>query len=323
MERQTLVSIIIPVYGVEKYIERCARSLFEQTMSDGIEFIFVDDATPDNSIEILLKIITEYPDRKGQIKIVTHHQNQGLAMARTTGIQHAKGEYIFHCDSDDWIERNALQNLVDVINITPDIDIVSGRTLSIYPNRQIILPSIKDENSMVVAQQMLSRSVPHNIWNKLIRKKLYEGLDIPKIDNGEDYITTPRLYQRAKKIKNCTEVTYNYEHRIEGSFFSNASYNKNIKDLNAAVAYLLKYYRNNPNMMRAINVGHIRTIITMIITCKNKDQLKQIQIPDHLKLILKGSHFWKYRLIALLQNLKLYNMIFIISKIYHWRISKY
>jgi len=323
MKKNIFISVIVPIYGVEKYIERCGRSLFEQTMKDGIEFIFVDDATPDRSIKILRNIITEYPDRKDQIKIITHNQNQGLAMARKTGIQHAEGEYIFHCDSDDWIESNALQNLCHFVTIDPEIDIVSGRTRSVYPKCQTILPWSQTEDPHLVAQKMLSRSVPHNIWNKLIRKKLYEGLDIPKIDNGEDYITTPRLYQRAKKIKNYTEVTYNYEHRIEGSFFSNASFHKNIKDLNAAVAYLLKYYGNDPNMMRAINVGHIRTIITMIITCKNKDQLKQIQIPDHLKSILKGPHFWKFRLIALLQDLKLYNMIFIISKIYHWRISKY
>lgn len=322
MKKNILVSVIVPVYGVEKYIERCARSLFEQTMTEGIEFIFVDDATPDKSIEILRQIIELYPDRKDQIKIISHNQNHGLAMARTTGVQHADGEYIFHCDSDDWVESDTLLNLFHFVTIDPEIDIVSGRTRSVYPNRQTILPWSQTEDPHLVAQKMLARSVPHNIWNRLIRKKLYEGLDIPKIDNGEDYVTTPRLYQRAKKIKNCAEVTYNYEHRIEGSFFSNASFNNNSKDLNAAVAYLLNYYVNNPNMMRAINVGHIRTIITMIITCKNKEQLKQIQIPDHLKSILNGSHFWKYRLIALLQDLKLYNLIFIISKIYNWRISK-
>ncbi|MBO5667722.1 MAG: glycosyltransferase family 2 protein, partial [Lentisphaeria bacterium] len=87
------VSVCIPVYGVEKYIERCARSLFEQTMRDGIEFIFVNDCTPDKSIEILEQILSEYPHRQEQTKIIHHKQNGGLVAARNTGLAHASGEY--------------------------------------------------------------------------------------------------------------------------------------------------------------------------------------------------------------------------------------
>lgn len=104
------VSVIIPVYGVEKYIERCARSLFEQTLED-MEFIFVDDSTRDNSIDILLEVINEYPQRKNQIKILTHEVNKGLPAARQTGIKAAKGDYIAHCDSDDWVTPNAYQEM--------------------------------------------------------------------------------------------------------------------------------------------------------------------------------------------------------------------
>ena len=94
------VSIIVPIYGVEHFIERCARSLFEQTL-DGIEFIFVNDSTPDNSISILLRVLEDYPNRQNQVRIVQHEVNKGLPFARQTGIRLAKGEYIAHCDSDD------------------------------------------------------------------------------------------------------------------------------------------------------------------------------------------------------------------------------
>ena len=93
---QKRVSVCIPVYGVEKYIERCARSLFEQTMTDGIEFIFVNDCTKDNSIEILEKVLEEYPHRKEQVKIIHHEKNRGLVAARNTGLEHATGDYIIH-----------------------------------------------------------------------------------------------------------------------------------------------------------------------------------------------------------------------------------
>lgn len=106
------VSVIIPVYGVEKYIERCARSLFEQTLVD-MEFIFVNDSTKDNSIDILLKVINEYPQRKNQIKILHHEVNKGLPAARQTGIKVAKGDYIAHCDSDDWVTSNAYQEMYE------------------------------------------------------------------------------------------------------------------------------------------------------------------------------------------------------------------
>ena len=98
------VSVCIPIYGVEKYIERCARSLFEQTMTDDIEFIFVNDCTPDRSEQILLATLEDYPQRKKQVKILHHAENQGLTGARSTAVKAACGDYIIHCDSDDWVD---------------------------------------------------------------------------------------------------------------------------------------------------------------------------------------------------------------------------
>lgn len=99
------VSVVIPVYGVEKYIERCARSLFEQTLDD-IEYIFVNDCTKDRSIDILNEVINDYPARKQQIRIVHHEKNKGLPFARQSGWQVATGEYVANCDSDDWVDLN-------------------------------------------------------------------------------------------------------------------------------------------------------------------------------------------------------------------------
>jgi glycosyltransferase involved in cell wall biosynthesis len=102
------VSIVVPIYGVEKYIERCARSLFEQTFDD-IEYIFVNDSTKDASIEVLQTVIEEYPHRKNQIKILHHPENRGLPQARKTGILAAKGDYIINFDSDDWVEHTIIE----------------------------------------------------------------------------------------------------------------------------------------------------------------------------------------------------------------------
>lgn len=97
------VSIIIPIYGVELFIERCAISLFEQTLDD-IEYIFVDDCTMDKSVQILQGIIAKYPQRKDNVFIIRHERNKGLASARKTGLKFVHGEYVAHCDSDDWLK---------------------------------------------------------------------------------------------------------------------------------------------------------------------------------------------------------------------------
>ena len=119
------VSVIIPVYGVERYVGRCARSLFGQTMAD-LEFIFVDDCTPDDSIAVLLKTLDDYPDRKHQVRVIRHDRNQGVAAARTTGMKAMTGEYMIHCDPDDWIEPDMYERMYDAAR-THDADVVTCR----------------------------------------------------------------------------------------------------------------------------------------------------------------------------------------------------
>ena len=97
-----MVSVIIPIYKVEKYVCRCAETLMQQTLED-VEYIFVDDATPDKSMEVLSTVLAKYPHREEQIHIIHHKKNQGLPAARNSGLRIATGEYVFHCDSDDYV----------------------------------------------------------------------------------------------------------------------------------------------------------------------------------------------------------------------------
>lgn len=103
------VSVILPVYGVAAYIEKCAQSLLNQTMQD-IEFLFVDDHGKDNSIELLKQAIKGHP-REKQVRILTPEHNLGAGMARNYAIPEAKGEYIAFVDSDDWIEPDMFETL--------------------------------------------------------------------------------------------------------------------------------------------------------------------------------------------------------------------
>ena len=118
------VSILIPVYGVEQYIAECARSLFSQTYRD-LEFNFVDDCSPDNSISVLKKVLEDYPDRANQVHIIRHESNKGLGATRHTAFTHATGDAILHVDSDDVVPKNAVSLLVDEMQ-KARYDIVSG-----------------------------------------------------------------------------------------------------------------------------------------------------------------------------------------------------
>lgn len=118
---EPLVSVIIPVFRAEHFIEKCSRSLFEQSLQS-IEFIFVNDATEDDSVRKIESVLKDYPNRKPYVNIINLQENGGVAHARMIGMKAAKGTYIIHCDSDDWVEENmykemyvyAVENKLDV-----------------------------------------------------------------------------------------------------------------------------------------------------------------------------------------------------------------
>ena len=109
------VSVIIPFYKVAPFIRRCAVSLLEQTLGE-VEFIFVDDASPDESRSILEEEIRNHPDRNA--RILTHEVNKGLPAARNTGLAAATGDFIYHCDSDDWVEKDMLEKMYEAAGST-------------------------------------------------------------------------------------------------------------------------------------------------------------------------------------------------------------
>ena len=104
------LSVCVPIYGTEKYIERCARSLFDQDIQD-VEYIFVNDCTKDAAIDVLKNVVADYPYVGSRVKIINHEKNKGLAGARLTGLQNATGEYVWCVDSDDYIQQKAIMEL--------------------------------------------------------------------------------------------------------------------------------------------------------------------------------------------------------------------
>lgn len=205
-----MVSVIIPVYKVETYIWRCACSLLEQTFDD-IEYIFIDDATPDASMSVLQSALEKYPHRRNSVRIIRHEKNKGLPAARNSGLSSATGEYIFHCDSDDYIEPHAIEKMY-ITAAQNDADIVwCDWYLTFSQNerymRQPAYTSAKDALKGILLGKM-----KYNVWNKLVRRSLYTENNISFPDGhgmGED-MTMIKLFACAKKVSYLPQAFYHY-----------------------------------------------------------------------------------------------------------------
>lgn len=212
MNRSKLsVSVIVPIYNVEKYIGRCVRSLFEQTLDD-IEYIFVNDCTPDRSMDILRSLILEYPARANQIKIVEHNKNQGLAAARNSGLKVAVGEYIIHCDSDDWVENEMYEVMYNKAK-EESADIVICDYYAEFPRKQIYNLQEDSETPALYLKKILQGCLHNSVWNKLIKKDLYDHLSFwwkEGVDMWEDVSIVPRLVFYARKIVSVHQAFYHY-----------------------------------------------------------------------------------------------------------------
>lgn len=209
------VSVIVPVYGVEKYIERCARSLFEQTLDD-IEFIFVDDCTPDHSIEILKSVIEKYrlrfTEKKYDVRIVRMPTNSGLAAVRRHGIQLATGDYVIHCDSDDWVDvtmyekmyNYAIRNKSDLVIC--DYIISNGQKES----EKVFRKNISDCSRDAVFKRLLTSSALNPVWSAMSKRQLYKDMMFPVGAMSEDKTIMIQLAWKAQKITYLPESLYYY-----------------------------------------------------------------------------------------------------------------
>jgi len=204
------ISIIIPVFGVEKYIERCARSLFEQTLDD-IEYIFIDDCSPDNSVKCLMDVLKDYPNRSSQVIIHHMEQNRGLAAVRKWGMMNASGEYFIHCDSDDWVDVTMYEKLyIKAKESNADVVICDyNETDGTSYNR--IVKGAHSIDRLHFIEGCLFQQDSWSLCNKLFRKSdSLGGIIYPTGNLGEDMATCIQLLLKAERIEYVKESLYYY-----------------------------------------------------------------------------------------------------------------
>lgn len=241
------VSILVPVYGVEKYIEQCADSLFSQSYED-MEFVFVDDCSPDASIDILQRTLHCYPARQEQVKVVRHPVNRGLGASRKSALAASSGEFVLNVDSDDYLMPDAVRALVEVQQQT-GADIVSGCYLSLLPDGRLHQNSAAQLDRELSLKLMLAQhTIPSNIWARLIRKRVYteNGIDsVEGVNMAEDYGLTPRLMLAARSIAHTDKAVYVYRLSSASSTFGDLVRPQHVHSFLRANALVCQYFQSH------------------------------------------------------------------------------
>lgn len=231
------VSVIVPIFKVEKFIERCVRSLMEQTLPE-VEYIFVDDASPDASMDILRRVLEDYPGRA--TRILTHPVNRGLPAARNTGLEAATGEYIFHCDSDDWVETDMLEKMYSVAAREGADFVYSDFYISFEKNeRYMSTPDYRTADE-VLRRGFLGGMMKYNVWNKLVSRSLYEGVSFPEGHAMGEDMTIIMLVCKAGKVARVPEALYHYV-KLNTGAYSNVISEKNLADIRFNVGRTVEF----------------------------------------------------------------------------------
>lgn len=207
------VSVIVPVYQVSAYVERCLRSVMAQTYPD-MECIIVDDATKDDSIEKCERLIRRY-DGAIRFRILHHDRNRGLSAARNTGTKAAVGDYLYYLDSDDYLSPDCIARLAAVVNEDNGIEMVQGNGAMksdgaesfLYRADHPILTRNYEETRRAFFQD---RYIYISVWNKLIKKSLIEEHQIYCREGMvfEDLLWVFYLMKHLKRTYLCEAVTY-------------------------------------------------------------------------------------------------------------------
>lgn len=253
--QQPYVSIIVPVYGVERYIEECAESLFSQTYGN-IKYIFVDDCSPDASIEKLHAIIDKHPERKDDVIILRHDTNRGLGASRRTALDTLDTPYCTIVDSDDALRPDAIEKLMSKM-LSSTANVVDGAYAE-YCNGNVgapIFPYHGDDSSHL--HKVLCQNIVSNrVWGRLYKTDLLRSVHSPfieGIDYSEDFCATARLASQMHRAW-TDDVVYLYRTDNLASYTKQISHKSMLSYLRAN-ATVYNYYKHDSRLSLPLEVG--------------------------------------------------------------------
>lgn len=255
-QEKALISIIIPVYKVEKYLEKCIQSLINQTY-ENLQIILVDDGSPDNCG----KICDEYAKKDHRIEVI-HKSNEGLSDARNKGIEIAKGEYIGFIDSDDYIESDMYEVLYNLLKqYNADVSICNFYTVS---QGKIAIKNaengIKEYNRIEILKEvLLDNNIQSYAWNKLYKKELFDEIKYPVGKKYEDIGTTFYLLEKCNKVVVTGKPEYYYINR-QDSIVNNVT-ETTITDYIELIMQRYDYIEENIKELSSYNKDYLKRIL--------------------------------------------------------------
>lgn len=201
------VSIVVPFYKVEAYIGQCAESLLSQTYAN-VEFIFVNDGTPDGSREVLADVLARHPGRNARI---VDQPNSGSAQARRTGIDHCSGDYVLLVDSDDWLEPDAVEKLAAAAQES-GADVVYYYAWKEYGGgRSRVITDALYLSPQAFAEAVFAHKAHAALWLKFMRRSLFTPeFFYPRYGCHDDMVMSVQLLDRAKSLYLLPEPLYHY-----------------------------------------------------------------------------------------------------------------
>lgn len=203
------VSVIVPVYKVEDHIGECARSLFSQTL-DNVEYIFVNDGTPDASMEVLRSVMAEYPRLATAVRILEKPCNEGLPAARRSGFEVATGEYVAHCDSDDWMEPDMIEKMYREVRAHDADGVVCGLMRGDTPEPTGYTVTGVNMRDFIL-KDMVAVGEMQSLWRYMFRREVYSrGVEFPEHNQGEDHALLVQLAFHSRSIYCIGEPLYHW-----------------------------------------------------------------------------------------------------------------
>lgn len=299
------LSIIIPVYNVEKYIERCIRSCEQQDVSSNdYEVIIVNDGSPDNSLAIAKQLSKEYSN----IKLISQ-PNKGLSAARNIGMQNAIGQYYMFVDSDDWIAPNCLNKIKEIL-AAEHPDALAICAANVHGSITIRIQTYSYHTPLKgrdLLKDGVSPCAPFSIWSSVFFKdhslKFFEGI------YHEDSEFTPRAYYYAEKISFLNDIIYYVNHNPK-SITRSINPKKSFDLVNVVCPHLSEFSESVLEEYKGIYHDLIsmylnNALSSILNTDKNNQRLLNHDIYEHKELFvhLKKSSKYKYRIEALLFSL--------------------
>ena len=290
------VSVIVPVYNAREYLPRCVESLMRQTLRE-IEYIFVEDCSTDGSYEVLLEALSGFPERKDDVRIIRHGTNKGVSVSRNDGYDAATGDYLIHCDSDDWVDvtmygkmyEKAMAEGADIC--MSDFYAVTENGLEHrHPDLDCSQPHHKIVNDYLIW-------VWNTLWNILVARSVYERCNVRLPEDltfTEDFYLSSHLFLAARKITTVREPLYYYYMDNSASIVHTISAKAMMQELSCyeRVIDSMKEKGVYEHYHRTMQWRLVKAVCSLVMT-NRFDEFRSIHPESHRYIITTPSAYFK------------------------------